>query len=245
MSATTVSAADRLPVMVTSPTAGAAVEDGIRELRPNLYKSFLYTRFLVGVVGVLLPIMLIGSDLLVFGNAPRGSLSAYYYHPSFLHVWFIGSLWAIGVGLMVYMGTRKSSTAGLISSFAGVAALVVALFPTGDVGADGGWVTKVHFAAAAVVIGGLAALCVGFGIYDRIRTDSDANAERARRFAPVHLVMAGLIVTGIVAALATSFFGFWPAYGVLFGEALAIFAFGVSWTLKGAELWSGAMRVVG
>ena len=245
MSATTVPAADRLPSMVTSPTAGAAVEDAIRELRPNLYKSFLYTRFLVGVVGVLLPIMLIGSDLVVFGNAPRGSLSAYYYHPSFLHVWFVGSLWAIGVGLMVYMGTRKSSTAGLLSTFAGVAALVVALFPTGEVGVDGGWVTKVHFLAAAVVIGGLAALCVGFSIYDRNRTDSDANAERARRFAPVHLVMAGLIVLGIVAALATSLFGFWPAYGVLFGEALAILAFGVSWTLKGAELWSGAMRGVG
>ncbi len=137
MSATTVPAADRLPSMVTSPTAGAAVEDAIRELRPNLYKSFLYTRFLVGVVGVLLPIMLIGSDLVVFGNAPRGSLSAYYYHPSFLHVWFVGSLWAIGVGLMVYMGTRKSSTAGLLSTFAGVAALVVALFPTGEVGVDG------------------------------------------------------------------------------------------------------------
>jgi hypothetical protein len=77
---------------------------------------------------VLLPLVLVAADVLVYGNSPRGSLSAYYYHSSWLHVWFIGSLWAIGVGLMVYMATRKSSVAGFISSTAGLAALVVALF---------------------------------------------------------------------------------------------------------------------
>lgn len=240
MAATAVEERTALGRMTMGPVAGARAEDRIRQERPNLYKSFLYTRFIVGSVGVLLPLMLITCDVVVFGNTPRDSLSAYYYHPSFLHVWFIGSLWAIGVGLMVYMGTRKSSAAGFISSAAGVGALLVALVPTSDVGQDGGWSTVVHFVSAAVVIGGLAVLCVGFSLYDKQRTDNDANAKRARRLAPVHLVMAALVVVGIGLALARTFLGFWPSHGLLAGEALAIFAFGVSWTLKGAELWSSA-----
>ena len=185
---------------------------------------------------------LIGVDYVGFGNTPLGSLSAYYHHPSFLHVWFIGSLWAIGVGLMVYMGTRKSSLAGLVSSAAGVAALVVALFPTNDTGQPSTMITTIHFAAAVLVIGGLGVLCVGFSIYDKTRKDTDANAKRAKRFASVHWVMAALIAVGIVLALLSALAGFWPSHGVLAGEALAILAFGVSWTLKGAELWSAQMR---
>jgi hypothetical protein len=152
----------------STPMGGAKNEDEIRMYRPNLYKSFLLTRLLVGVVGVLLPIVLVAVDV-GSGEPVRGSLSAYHYHPSWLHVWFSGSLWAVGVGLMVYMGTRKSSIAGLISSFAGVAALVVSLFPTNDEGQPLTWISRVHYGAAAAVMVGLGLLCWGFGIYDKNR----------------------------------------------------------------------------
>jgi hypothetical protein len=89
---------------------------------------------------------------------------------------------------------------------------------------------------------GLAVLCAGFGSYDRTRTDSDANARRARRFAPIHWAMAGAIVVGIAVALGSAQLGIWPTHGILAGEAIAILAFGVSWTLKSAELWTSAMR---
>ena len=59
--------------------------------------------------------------------SPRGSLSAYYY--SGVRELFVGGLCAIGVFLVIYKlpdFTRESFS----SCFAGLAAVVVAVFPT-------------------------------------------------------------------------------------------------------------------
>lgn len=235
------------PRLRTVPTAllesvreGAAREDEIRRDRPNLYKSFLLTRLLVGIVGVLLPTFLIvwdlGSDLLDRDRplGLRGSLSAYYYHPSPLGDWFVGSLWAIGVGLMVYMGTRRSSRANLVSWAAGVAALVVSLFPTNDDGTPSSWTSHLHFAAAAVVVIGLGLLCVGFGIYDNERDDKDPGKARRRW---IHYVAAGAIFSAVAFVIANTLWDIWPSHGVLAAEVVAVYAFAVSWFAKGWELF--------
>jgi|SRR5215211_867200 len=221
----------------STPTGGAKNEDQIRMYRPNLYKSFLLTRLLVGIVGVLLPVVLVIADVAT-GRPVRGSLSAYHYHPSWLHVWFSGSLWAVGVGLMVYMGTRKSSVAGLVSTLAGVAALVVSLFPTNDQGQPLTWVSKVHFGAAAFVLIGLGVLCWGFGLYDRNRAGESKTVKRARELYWVHQAAAVIIALSIVFAAANGIWDFWPSHGLLVAEAVAILAFGASWTAKGWELWT-------
>ena len=220
--------------------AGAAAEDAIRRERPNLYKSFLLTRLLVGVVGVLLPTFVVTWDLAndtvnrQFPLQLRGSLSAYYYHPSPLGDWFVGSLWAIGVGLMVYMGTRKSSWANLISWAAGAAAIVVSLFPTNDGGTPATWVSTLHFAAAAVLIIGLGLLCVGFGIYDNEREDGDVG-KKQRRW--IHYVAAAAIFFSVLFVVANRAWEIWPTHGVLFAEMLAVYAFAISWFAKGWELF--------
>jgi hypothetical protein len=225
--------------LLNSARAGAAREDEIRRERPNLYKSFLLTRLLVGIVGVLLPTFIVVWDLMgeSISQRPwrlRGSLSAYYYHPSPLRDWFVGSLWAIGVGLMVYMGTRKSSWANAISWAAGVAALVVSLFPTNDDGMPPTWVSTLHFGAAAVLIIGLGLLCVGFGIYDNTREDNDAGKARRRW---IHYLAAGAIFFSVSFAAANSWLDFWPSDGLLFAEMLAVYAFATSWFTKGWELF--------
>ena len=229
--------------VLDSARAGAAVEDEVRRERPNLYKSFLLTRLLVGIVGVLLPTFIVVTDLVGDTLDPqrewglRGSLSAYYYHPSPLGDWFVGSLWAIGVGLMVYMGTRRSSRANFISWVAGSAAIVVSLFPTNDGGTPATWVSALHFGAAAVVIIGLGLLCAGFGIYDNERGDKDDGIARRRW---IHYIAAGAIFFSVLFVVANSLFEFWPSHGVLFAEMLAVYAFAVSWFAKGWELFEYA-----
>jgi hypothetical protein len=225
--------------LLASAREGAAREDEMRRDRPNLYKSFLLTRLLVGIVGVLLPTFIVVWDLVgdSVNQRPwqlRGSLSAYYYHPSPLGDWFVGSLWAIGVGLMVYMGTRKSSSANAISWAAGVAALGVSLFPTNDGGTPATWVSMLHFGAAAVLIIGLGVLCVGFGIYDNERSDKDAGKARRRW---IHYIAAGAIFISVVFVAVNSVFEIWPSHGVLFAEMLAVYAFAISWFAKGWELF--------
>ena len=232
---------------------GAYVEDEIRRGRPNLYKSFLLTRLLVGVVGVLLPTFIVAWDLGsdAWNHQPaglRGSLSAYYYHQRPLSDWFVGSLWAIGVGLLVYMGTRKSNASNLISIGAGVAALVVSLFPTDDGGTVPEWVSNTHYLAAGALIIGLGFLCMGFGVYDNEREDADSGAptrwpwftKRGRRW--IHYGAAAVIGSMVLLVLAIKFISplqvsYLGSHGVLIAELGAVYAFAVSWAMKGLELW--------
>jgi hypothetical protein len=92
-------------------------------------KSFLKTRVVIGVIGVLLSIALVGGNRVVFGQSDLlPSLSGYYH--SDMRNWFVGSLWAIGSGLLVYLAARRNLAGSVISFAAGLLAVGVALFPT-------------------------------------------------------------------------------------------------------------------
>jgi hypothetical protein len=83
----------------------------------------------IGVIGVLLPIVLVGGNRVVFGQSNLlPSLSGYYH--SGMRNWFVGSLWAIGSGLLVYLAARRNLADSVISFVAGLLAVGVALFPT-------------------------------------------------------------------------------------------------------------------
>ena len=59
------------------------------------------------VIGVLLPIVLVGGNRVVFGQSDLlPSLSGYYH--SDMRNWFVGSLWAIGSGLLVYLAAAAT-----------------------------------------------------------------------------------------------------------------------------------------
>ena len=97
-------------------------------------RSYVFMRLAIGVLGFLLPPLLVFLEPILFDGQPypRGSLSAYYY--SGVRELFVGMLCAIGVFLVIYKiadRTRESR----VSTYAGIAVIVVALFPTGKPGA--------------------------------------------------------------------------------------------------------------
>ena len=129
---------------------------------PGYVRSYVFTRFSIGLLGFLLPLALVLLEPALFDGlpAPRGSLSAYYY--SGLRELFVGGLWAIGVFLVVYK-FLDFSWESLLSSLAGAAAVLVAVFPTERPG-DGvtltpfqvkfgeSTVTAIHYGAAVAFI---------------------------------------------------------------------------------------------
>ena len=144
----------------------------------------------------------------------RGSLSAYYYHPSPLGDWFVGSLWAIGVGLMVYMGTRRSSRANFISWVAGSAAIVVsACFPPTTVVRRRPGSRHCTSDAAAVVIIGLGLLCAGFGILTTTNAGDKRRWHRATPLDPVTSLRAAIFCLCPVWGGQTACSTFWPSHG--------------------------------
>lgn len=94
-----------------------------------LLGTYLGMRLAIGVVGLALPATLVLVDWLLMAADPRGSMSA-YYHSSSRDV-FVGGLVVTAAFLLTYMSARKRTYDYWLSSAAGVAVLVVALFPTG------------------------------------------------------------------------------------------------------------------
>lgn len=203
---------------------------------PRYVRSYVFTRFAIGVLGVLLPPVLVFLEPALFDGlpAPRGSLSAYYY--SGLREVFVGGLWAIGVFLVVYK-FLDFTWESFLSSLAGAAAVLVAVFPTERPG--DGWastpfqvtlgedfVTAIHYGAAVAFIALLVPIVLFFS--------RDEGRRKHRNWQRFHAVAAAFILFGAALAVFAGITG-GPDKGVLLGEWIAVWAFGASWLVKGAE----------
>lgn len=206
---------------------------------PSYVRSYIFTRYAIGALGVALPPALVFLEPLLFNGQPflRGSLSAYYY--SGMRELFVGALWAIGVFLFVYK-LPDFTWESLLSTLAGAAAVVVALFPTGRPGSGvdltplqlrlgESVVEGVHYGAAVAFIGLLAPITYLFG-REEGRTDRPNRPPRPA-WKTFHWLCAGLILVGAGLAIFAGITG-GPDKGLLFAEWLAIWAFGASWLMR-------------
>ena len=198
-------------------------------------KSFLKTRVVIGVIGVLLPPVLVIGNWLVFGAARiLPSLSAYYH--SDMRNWFVGSLWAIGSGLLVYLAARRNLADSVISFVAGLLAVGVALFPTNAPDTVPTIIAKLHVVFAALLFALLGVICFRFGNRDGKREDRSMRWRTLWR--TVHRSCAIVIWVAVVASVALAAVGSGDNHTVLVGETVAVLAFGLSWFLKGSELFN-------
>lgn len=207
-------------------------------------RSFLIMRVLVGALAVALPFLLVLGDGLVLGGDPfpRTSLSSYYY--SGVREVFVGTLSATGVFLITYKVAERTLD-NTLSTAAGLAVVVVALFPTG-VPADVGELTPlqdrlgesvvetIHYVAAAAFILALAVISFFFGVREGARPPRGGarSPEFWRRY---HWACAGAIGAALAFIGLTELVG-GPPNSLLYGEAVAVWAFGASWLAKGLEL---------
>jgi Protein of unknown function (DUF998) len=198
-------------------------------------KSFLKTRVVVGVIGILLPPVLVIGNRMVFGRSGiLPSLSDYYH--SDMRNWFVGSLWAIGSGLLVYLAARRNLADSVISFVAGLVAVGVALFPTNAPHTVPTTISKLHVVFAAVLFVLLGVICFRFGNRDGKRMD---RSVRWRTWwGRVHRGCAVVIWVAVVASVALAARGSDNNHTVLVGETVAVLAFGFSWFLKGSELFN-------
>jgi hypothetical protein len=89
-------------------------------------RNYLTLRKLIGVLGISLPVVMWLGEWLFCSSQLQPTISDYYY--TRMRDEFVGILWAIGVFLICYRGTRILDD--VISSTAGAFAILVALFPT-------------------------------------------------------------------------------------------------------------------
>ena len=169
----------------------------------------------------------------------EGSISAYYY--TGMRDVFVGSLWAVGVFMILY---RNDTVDDSVTSAGGVCAVLVAIFPTAPAGelASHGWVPYVHLAAATALFVLLAVLAaVRFPVSDPGVAADNAKHVRVAVYracgAAIALSVVAALVDGVLAKIGV------VGPGHLFWfESVALVAFGVSWLVKSRALPVRRMR---
>jgi hypothetical protein len=234
----------RWPDDSTTPTR----DELARKPGGTLYlESWFLMRLVVGLLGVLMPFLLIAGDAILFprGPLPGGSLSS-YYHSGMRDV-FVGILCVVGVFLIAYMALHWNWD-NAITMGAGAAAIVVALVPT-NVGAGGiqtpvqqkfgqDDVAHVHFIAAGVFVVLLAVMSLRFG-----RREDEVG--RNRRWRSWHFACGLVILAALVLLAVAEWAGVHSVAGLsvlLFVEVVSTLAFGLSWLIKGGELSQTLVR---
>jgi hypothetical protein len=203
-------------------------------------RSYRRLRRVIGILGLGIPVLLVFGEPIVFDGQPfpRGSLSAYYY--SGAREVFVGALAAIGVFLVSYKVAERTRE-NRLSTYAGLAVITVALFPTGRPGSGvdltplqqrfGEEVIQgIHFVAAAIFIAALGVISYYFA-----QPPPESAPVTQSRWARVHVASTVLIAAALILAAVAGLTGS-PDKGLLIAEWVAVWAFGASWLVKGLEL---------
>lgn len=214
--------------------------------RRHMIVSYRLLRRFLGCLGLALPVALVAGGFWS-ESCVRPSISAFYYSSSpILHSLFVGTMCAIGAFLVCYKGHPREPRDFLnddwISTFAGICAFGIALFPTdprsrvecwnlvpGDqLGPQGaGW--GEGFNIAHIVFSILFFVAITMMSWFQFAK----SKKPVRRM--IYRVCAALITVSVVLIVILEGFSFnFDRYSVIFGiEALAVWAFGAAWLTKG------------
>jgi hypothetical protein len=223
-------------------------------------RSYLLIRTAVGVIGILLPLVLIAGESWVRGGGVHveSSLSS-YYHTSMQDV-FVGALCIIAVLLATYLAGRPWTWDFWLSLLAGLALLGVVFFPIGRPGIPAGvprcgrtpalsgcsaleqllgevWTRQLHLIAAGACFLLLAALSFLFARRERAHGGNLTAAY-------VHGLCGVVVLLSVAAAALGNYVDvdLGPLPLLFAAETAAVWAFAASWLLAGRDLWLRLLR---
>jgi hypothetical protein len=218
--------------VIDTPTAVAATPP-VRTIIDELVSSYVYLRRCIGIIGLALPFVLVfGHDIALGRFEFRDSMSSYYYTD--MRNVFVGSLCAIGVFLISY---RYEWLDNILTNVAGVLAIAVALCPTTNEHPSpaGKVVGYLHFTFATILFLLLASFC--FVIFTRTDPTQPATRRKAQRNVLYRVCGTVIVVAVVFAGLSQTplFSDAFRIHGnpLLWSESVAVFAFGLSWLIKG------------
>jgi len=218
-----------------------------KEIEIERYDIFTYRRIrrAIGYLGISLPILLVGLSFISFFKTQlQPSISEYYF--TNLREIFTGTLAAVGLFLICYKGKSTASVwknDRLLTNIAGLMAIGVALIP---VNPDDfaikiytlfpypeKWLGWLHYGFAALLFLIMALLAINvFTIGQKNETrdpKSILNENNIYRFCG-YSILFFIVMVPISETLKL-----FP-YSTLVFEALALFAFGIAWLIKGRAL---------
>jgi len=227
--------------------ANPFVSPSPQNTQSEMVLSYLALRVSVGVIGMLLPwVLLIGNWAL--GDGSQTSMSGYYYTP--MRNVFVGALCALAIFLVAYKGYDLADTT--ITNIAGAATIGVAFCPTTPQDGTGHQVVigDLHLAFAGVAFVMLAVMALRFAKREptppgltfwrqvgyAFGFTGSASSDRPLWKTVLYRVCGFVILAAIALIYPVSLV--W-GYALLALEMIILTAFGLSWFVKGGKLLAG------
>lgn len=218
-----------------------------KEVKIENFDIFTYRRIrrAIGYLGISLPILLVGLSFISFFKTPlQPSISNYYY--TNLREIFTGTLAAVGLFLICYKGHGNVSfwkNDKLLTNISGIMAIGVAVFPMNPedfavkiytlIPYPEKWLGWLHYGFAALLFLIMALLAINvFTIGQENETRDPKSILNENNI--YRCCGYSIIVFVILVPISESFK--WFRYSTLILEALALFAFGIAWLIKGRAL---------
>lgn len=203
----------------------------------NMDISFIRLRQLIGILGILLPfICIIGNS--IFSEISIQRSISFYYHTN-MRDFFVGMLILVGLFLVTYKGYDRLDN--IISSLSGIAAMGVAIFPClfqsteqlmGIFLINNGLTNIIHFTCASVFF----TLLAFNSIFLFTKSGNVIKTRQKKSRNIVYIVCGLLIVISLLILALILLIGKVDTdqtITVLVFETIMLFAFGVSWLVKG------------
>ncbi len=213
--------------------------------RENNIKTYRRIRKAIGYLGFVLPILLIVLSLIpFFETSVQSSISKYYF--TNLREVFTGTLSAVGLFLIRYVGFKSSSfwkNDNLLTNIAGFCAIAVAFIPTNPecwadkiytiIPYNGNFIGWIHYGFAGLLF--LILAYISIRIFPLGQNEKDGARQTSFDENVIYkvcgyLMIGSLVLVPIFSALKI------VSYSTLILEALILFAFGISWLIKGRAL---------
>jgi len=202
------------------------VSSAVGNTRPNEVFEYRTHRLVVGLIAISLPFI-----VSLLSGERLGSISASYFTEA--RDWLVGLLFVVGAFLLSYNGHTKRQS--VISKIAAIAAAGIAVFPTACKTCETSPTTVVHFICATVLFSSLAYFCLG-PFREKLVGKGGKKLVRRRIYLACGVTMIACMV--VIAAgtliLPSEFIDDWRI--VYWGEAIALFAFGIAWFVSGKAL---------
>jgi hypothetical protein len=209
----------------------------------SLIFSYLAMRRLIGILGISLPFIIVLGGLTQGASSLQGSISGYYY--TNMRDFLVGILNGVALFLISYKGYEKIDD--IVANLSGLFALGMVFFPTGMFC---GHVVKVGMfqlddnisEIVHLAFGSLFFLALSFNsmfLFTRRHPGVMGREKKRRnliyRTCGIVMLVAQIIIAIYTAFLRTTFLA--GTYPVLILETVALFAFGISWLVKGNTLF--------
>jgi hypothetical protein len=198
-------------------------------------RNYYELRRAIGWLGFSLPFVVALGGKLAFGTTLQDTISDYYY--TGMRDVFVGLLTAIAVFLYCYIGYDRIDN--FFTNLAGLSALGVAFFPTDPENSPWTTVGRIHFGSAAVFFVTLA--IISLWLFRKSGRIHPTAIKKKRNTAYLVCGLTILLCMGLILAWkAKQNDDGWKSLGdykpVFWLESLAIWAFALSWLIKGQAI---------